>query len=54
MVLLCLDYLFSAIAFHQFGHSQAKFVFLDFLEFKAFQAEKKKQEHISYLSKGYT
>ena len=31
----------------------AKFVFLDFLEFKAFQAGKKLY-HISYLPKGYT
>ena len=37
---LSLDFLFSAIAFDQFGHSRAKFVFLDFLEFKAFQAGK--------------
>ena len=35
-----LNFLFSAIAFDQFGRSRAKFVFLDFLEFKAFQAGK--------------
>ena len=50
---LSLDFLFSAIAFDHLAIVGAKFVFLDFLEFKAFQAGRKLY-HISYLPKGYT